>query len=109
MHLLLGNHELQVSVQGVAPQLAPWRQLQGPQPRVGGRGGDRPLVPRRAQPRLAAGVAALEGEECDVKCLKCKSELTWLWSQRQCLFLRLTEKNVLEIIFLMVSNYLVRW
>ena len=109
MHLLLADHELQISVQGVAPQLAPWRQLQGAQPRVGGRRGDRPLVSRGAQPRPAAGVAALESEECDVKCLKCKSELTCLWSQRQCLFLRLTEKNVLEIIFLMVSNYLVRW
>ena len=98
----------------MAPQLSPWRQLQGPQRRVGGRGGDRPLVPQRAQPRPAAGEAALGWEEWDVKnqmltCLKCKPELTWLWSQRQCLFLRLTEKNVLEIIFLMVSNYLVRW
>ena len=63
MHLLLADHELQISVQGVAPQLAPWRQLQGAQPRVGGRRGDRPLVPRRAQPRPAAGVAALESEE----------------------------------------------
>ena len=63
MHLLLADHELQVSVQGVAPQLAPRRQLQGAQRRVGGRRGDRPLVPRRAQPRPAAGVAALESEE----------------------------------------------
>ena len=62
-NLLLADHELQISVQGVAPQLAPWRQLQGPQPRVGGRRGDRPLVPRGAQPRPTAGVAALESEE----------------------------------------------
>ena len=62
-NLLLADHELQISVQGVAPQLAPWRQLQGPQRCVGGRRGDRPLVPRRAQPRPAAGVAALESEE----------------------------------------------
>ena len=66
MHLLLANHELQISVQGVAPQLPPRRQLQGAQRRVGGRGGDRPLVPRRAQPRPAARVAALGWEECDV-------------------------------------------